>query len=109
MPEFMRAAVMDAHGAPLRIGTAPRPTAGPGQVLLRIAAAGLNPLDLKVMEGAAAHARHPAPNIVGMTNETYPNADGTLQLYIGATLQTIPGENYDVAPYHGTYDLYINY
>jgi hypothetical protein len=50
-----------------------------------------------------------APNIVGMTNETYPNADGTLQLYIGATLQTIPGENYDVAPYHGTYDLYINY
>jgi len=66
MPEFMRAAVMDAHGAPLRIGTAPRPTAGPGQVLLRIAAAGLNPLDLKVMEGAAAHARHPAPNIVGM-------------------------------------------
>ena len=33
------------------------PTPGPGQVLVRIAAAGLNPLDTKIAAGQAAHAQ----------------------------------------------------
>lgn len=34
-----------------------------GQVLVRIAASGVNPLDLTIREGAAAHARHTLPAI----------------------------------------------
>jgi hypothetical protein len=34
---------------------------------------------------------------------------GTLLLKIGATLQTRAGETYDIAPYHGTFSLQINY
>jgi hypothetical protein len=34
---------------------------------------------------------------------------GTLMLKIGATLQTRAGQTYDIAPYHGTFSLQINY
>jgi hypothetical protein len=41
------------------------------------------------------------------TESTLPG--GTLMLKVGATLQTIAGESYDIAPYRGTYNLLINY
>ena len=44
----------------------PRPTPGPGQVLVRIHASGVNPLDTKIRAGAAAHARQPLPAVLGM-------------------------------------------
>jgi len=44
----------------------PRPTPGAGEVLVRIHASGVNPLDTKIRAGAAAHARHPLPAILGM-------------------------------------------
>ena len=44
----------------------PRPTSGPGQVLVRIHASGVNPLDTKIRAGAAAHARQPLPAVLGM-------------------------------------------
>lgn len=44
----------------------PRPVAAPGEVLVRIVAAGLNPLDAKIRAGKADHARHPAPAIPGI-------------------------------------------
>jgi NADPH:quinone reductase-like Zn-dependent oxidoreductase len=62
----MRAAILERNDHPLRLATVPRPVAGPGQVLVRIKASGTNPLDLKIAEGAAAHARHPAPSILGL-------------------------------------------
>ncbi|WP_028008050.1 zinc-dependent alcohol dehydrogenase family protein [Solimonas flava] len=62
----MRAAVADAVDAPLRVRSVPRPSAGPGQVLVRVAASGLNPLDLKIHAGIAAHARQPLPAILGI-------------------------------------------
>jgi NADPH:quinone reductase len=36
------------------------------EVLVRIAASGVNPLDTKIRAGAAAHARHPLPAILGI-------------------------------------------
>jgi NADPH2:quinone reductase len=62
----MRAAVLDAYGAPFRLASVPRPLPAPGQVLVRIAASGINPLDTKIHAGAAEHARHPLPAILGI-------------------------------------------
>ena len=62
----MRAAVLDAHGTPFRVATVARPSPAPGHVLVRIAASGVNPLDTKIHAGAADHARHPLPAILGI-------------------------------------------
>ena len=62
----MRAAVLEHHEAPFRLASVSRPIPGPGQVLVRIAASAVNPLDIKIRAGAAAHARHPLPAILGL-------------------------------------------
>jgi NADPH2:quinone reductase len=62
----MRAAVLEAYNKDLRISEIPVPTPGPGQVLVRIVASGVNPLDVKIHAGAAPHARQPAPAVLGM-------------------------------------------
>jgi NADPH:quinone reductase-like Zn-dependent oxidoreductase len=43
-----------------------RPVAGPGQVLVRIQASGVNPLDIKIAAGEAAHARAVLPAVLGV-------------------------------------------
>jgi len=62
----MQAAKLEAYGQPFRLATIARPRAEAGQVLVRIAASGANPLDSKIRAGAAAHARHPTPAILGL-------------------------------------------
>ncbi|GKQ49189.1 zinc-dependent alcohol dehydrogenase family protein [Bradyrhizobium sp. Ce-3] len=62
----MRAAILDAPNTPFRPTDIARPQAGPGQVLVRITASGVNPLDLKIAAGQAAHARQPLPAILGI-------------------------------------------
>ncbi|WP_256807827.1 MULTISPECIES: zinc-dependent alcohol dehydrogenase family protein [unclassified Bradyrhizobium] len=62
----MRAAVLETHNAPLRISTISTPDIGPSEVLVRVRASGVNPLDTKIHAGAAAHARHPLPAILGI-------------------------------------------
>ncbi|WP_271586525.1 zinc-dependent alcohol dehydrogenase family protein [Bradyrhizobium sp. CCBAU 53415] len=62
----MRAAVLEAHNAPLRLSTISTPAIGPREVLVRVRASGVNPLDTKIHAGAAAHARHPLPAIPGI-------------------------------------------
>ncbi|TBW41434.1 quinone oxidoreductase [Siculibacillus lacustris] len=62
----MRAAVLETHGGPFRVTPIARPEPGPGQVLVRIAASGVNPLDTKIRAGTAAHAQHPLPAILGI-------------------------------------------
>lgn len=66
MTMTMRAALAPAPKSPFVIDTVSRPEAGPGQVLVRIAASGTNPLDTKIQAGEAAHARHPLPAILGL-------------------------------------------
>ncbi|MHA6204707.1 zinc-dependent alcohol dehydrogenase family protein [Dyella soli] len=62
----MSAAVLESHGAPFGYTTVARPVAAPGQLLVRIKASAVNPLDLKIRAGQASHARHPLPAILGL-------------------------------------------
>ena len=62
----MRAAVLTAHGSPLQLGPVACPVATEGQVLVRVGASAVNPLDLKIYKGQAAHARHSPPAILGI-------------------------------------------
>ncbi|WP_424628480.1 zinc-dependent alcohol dehydrogenase family protein [Bradyrhizobium sp. SYSU BS000235] len=62
----MRAAVLHDHGSPFTISAVQRPDPQHGQVLVRIKASAVNPLDLKIRKGQAAHARHPLPAILGI-------------------------------------------
>ncbi|MGO4764184.1 zinc-dependent alcohol dehydrogenase family protein [Cupriavidus sp. 2KB_3] len=62
----MQALVLKHHNGPLELTTVPRPEPAAGQVLVRIAASGLNPLDTKIRAGSAAHAKHPLPLVLGI-------------------------------------------
>lgn len=62
----MNAAVLDAANSSFRIAQVARPTPKAGEVLVRIKASGVNPLDLKIRAGAAAHAQQPLPSILGI-------------------------------------------
>ena len=62
----MQALVLAApHGALIPTWL-PRPQAAAGQVLVRIHASGVNPLDTKIRAGAAEHAQQPLPAVLGM-------------------------------------------
>ena len=62
----MQALVLNRHNGPLDLTALPVPAPAAGQVLVRIAASGLNPLDTKIRAGAAAHAKHPLPLVLGI-------------------------------------------
>ncbi|MES2184014.1 MAG: zinc-dependent alcohol dehydrogenase family protein [Pseudomonadota bacterium] len=62
----MRTMLAVKIAGPLEATQWPRPVPGKGQVLLRIHASGLNPLDTKIHAGEAAHARHPLPAVLGL-------------------------------------------
>src|SRR6516225_2960833 len=65
-PETMQAAMLDGATQPFRVASVVRPTPKSGEVQVRIKASGVNPLDLKIRAGQAAHARHPLPAILGI-------------------------------------------
>ena len=62
----MQALVLDSDRGLFRRATVERPVPGPGQVLVRIKASGVNPLDIKIRDGTAPHAKHPLPAVLGM-------------------------------------------
>ncbi|HET9157865.1 MAG TPA: zinc-dependent alcohol dehydrogenase family protein [Myxococcaceae bacterium] len=65
-PLLMKAQLLERPNDPFRLVDVPRPAPGPGEVLVRIHASGVNPLDTKIRAGSAAHARHPLPAILGI-------------------------------------------
>jgi NADPH2:quinone reductase len=66
LPPFMTAAVLAAPNTPFRIEQVALPAVAANEVLVRVKASGVNPLDLKIHSGDAPHARHPLPGILGM-------------------------------------------
>jgi NADPH:quinone reductase len=63
---LMRALVLEQYQQPLKFMEIAQPTAKEGQVLVRVKASAVNPLDLKIRENAAAHAKTVLPAILGM-------------------------------------------
>lgn len=62
----MRAMVLQEFGDALVAVEQEVPAAGEGQVLVRVEASGVNPLDTKIRAGRAAHARNTLPAVLGL-------------------------------------------
>lgn len=62
----MHAVVLEKFGGDLTLAEVDKPVAGRGEVLVRVAASGVNPLDTKIRAGTAAHARPVLPAILGL-------------------------------------------
>lgn len=62
----MKAMILETAGQPLVLADIPQPVPATGQVLVRIHASGVNPLDIKIAAGKAAHARMPLPAVLGI-------------------------------------------
>lgn len=62
----MRAAVLTAYNSPLQLVEVADPVPGPYEVLVRVMASGVNPLDIKIRHGQAAHAQVSPPAILGI-------------------------------------------
>jgi hypothetical protein len=60
----MKATILVSHGTDFRVTDVLRPQAGRDEVLVRIAARGVNPPDTMTFDGAAAHARRAPPAIL---------------------------------------------
>lgn len=65
LPKTMRAALLDAPGAALRLAEVPVPTPGPGQYLVRLEACGLCHSDLHVQRGEEPMPPEAFPLILG--------------------------------------------
>ncbi|VVQ04781.1 Zinc-type alcohol dehydrogenase-like protein [Pseudomonas fluorescens] len=83
---LMRALIVDSANAPLRLASIERPMPGSGQVLVRIAASGVNPLDGKIRSGQAAHARQALPAVLGM------DLAGTVEVLGEGVNDWLPGD-----------------
>jgi NADPH2:quinone reductase len=62
----MKTYVVEVANGPFRAVDAVRPEPGPGQVLVRVRASGVNPLDTKIRAGEARHAAQPLPAVLGL-------------------------------------------
>jgi NADPH:quinone reductase-like Zn-dependent oxidoreductase len=66
MKHSMLAAIAESAQSPLAIRHIDLPVPGKGQVLVKVHAAGVNPLDTKIATGAGAHARQALPAVLGL-------------------------------------------
>lgn len=62
----MRALYIEEVDGPFMHREQAMPAAGAGEVLVRVAASSVNPLDAKIRAGRAGHARHPLPAVLGI-------------------------------------------
>lgn len=66
IPTHMNALFIDSAGGPFVTRQVAIPQPAAGEVLVKIAASGINPLDTKIRAGKGGHARHPLPAVLGM-------------------------------------------
>ncbi|MGD0894050.1 MAG: zinc-dependent alcohol dehydrogenase family protein [Terracidiphilus sp.] len=62
----MFAYIVETADGPFREVQMPKPVAREGEVLVRICASAINPLDTKIRAGQAAHAKQPLPAVLGL-------------------------------------------
>nr|WP_316652524.1 alcohol dehydrogenase catalytic domain-containing protein [uncultured Gellertiella sp.] len=61
----MRAAVLAVHGQPLVVGPVEKPQAGPGEILVRLAACGICHSDVHIWKGDFRAEADPVPHVLG--------------------------------------------
>ncbi len=66
MTQEMKAVLLKDVGGDFEIVNYPVPAVKSREVRVKVIAAGLNPLDIKISKGLAPHAQHPLPAILGM-------------------------------------------
>ncbi|HWG58003.1 MAG TPA: zinc-binding dehydrogenase [Candidatus Acidoferrales bacterium] len=90
----MRAVTFSQHGGPevLRLGDAPEPRIGPGEVLIRVSACALNHLDLWIRRGMPG-IEIPLPHILGsdISGEIAEVGEGVTRLRAGQRVLLAPG------------------
>jgi NADPH:quinone reductase len=62
----MRAYRVETAGGPFRAVDLPEPQPNAGQVVVKVSASGVNPLDTKIRAGQAGHAKQPLPAVLGL-------------------------------------------
>ncbi|SHN36211.1 zinc-dependent alcohol dehydrogenase family protein [Chitinophaga sp. CF418] len=62
----MKAMVLENFGDAFKLKELPVPTLAKGQVLVKIIASGINPLDTKIKRGEGKHAKQQVPAILGL-------------------------------------------
>lgn len=62
----MQAAILRTHGADFEISAMDKPSPAAGQVLVRVKASGTNPLDVKIRNNQAPHAKVNLPAVLGI-------------------------------------------
>jgi NADPH:quinone reductase-like Zn-dependent oxidoreductase len=77
----LRAAVLDGVDAAFEVREIGTPRPGSGEVLVRVNASGVNPLDVKIRHGQAAHAKAVFPavlgiDLAGVVESVGPDVDG---------------------------------
>lgn len=64
-PKMMQAVLLQGKGGPLTVGSLPVPIPGSGQILVRMAAAPINPSDLGFLSGSYGFQK-PFPIVPGL-------------------------------------------
>ncbi len=89
----MKVLVIDSPNAPFRLEAREAPVLSPGEVLVRVHHAGVNPLDVKIRAGRAEHARHPLPAVLGL------DMAGIIEAVGAGVARFAPGDEvYGMAP-----------
>ena len=81
----MKALVLENYNTPFALKDLPTPVAGRGEVLVKVHASGVNPLDLKIVAGQAGHAQTRLPAILGidLAGEVVATGEGVTQFKPG--------------------------
>lgn len=82
----MKAFLVETPDGPFREIELPRPASAPHQVLVKIHAAGINPLDTKIRAGQGGHANQPLPAILGL------DMAGVVEAIGSAVTSFVPGD-----------------
>ena len=89
----MKALVLTDFNTPYQLLDIKKPVAGNGEVLVKIMASGINPLDLKIQAGQAAHAKAVLPAVLGIDMAAVVEAvgDGVTGFKIGDEVYGMTG------------------
>lgn len=89
----MRAVVAVNSELPLELQSSVIPAPQAGQVLVKVIASGVNPLDTKISQGKGAHARQPFPAVLGMdlAGEVVAVGEGVTSFQIGEEIYGMAG------------------